>query len=313
MVQLSEIMGFCSIGCWIVVIAPQLVVNYRRKSGEGLSLTFLLLWLFADLFSLTGAILNNLFYSVILLAAYYTLIDLILMAQWYYYRSDLFKRSRRHRHRRASVAKHLDPEHGLGCSAADTSSGDRKLADETKTKTAVPGAAAIDDRDDAITLVDEKPNPVKSTAQSAGRMLLLMGLVAVNVYGMSAVSAVSVSSATGFSGRVFAAESAPVPAQTEHLIGDIMGYVSAVLYVSSRVPQIAKNFRERSCEGLSALMFVFTVCGNLTYCASILCYSIEPEYLVKNTPWLLGALGTLLLDFIIFAQFYMYRPKKAQA
>jgi hypothetical protein len=51
--------------------------------------------------------------------------------------------------------------------------------------------------------------------------------------------------------------------------------------------------------------------GNLTYGAGILFHSLEKEYLITNTPWLIGSLGTMVEDAIIFVQFRMYAPKPA--
>jgi len=42
-----------------------------------------------------------------------------------------------------------------------------------------------------------------------------------------------------------------------------------VLYLGARLPQIAKNYREKSCEGLSLLFFILSVIGNLTYGAGV--------------------------------------------
>lgn len=49
--------------------------------------------------------------------------------------------------------------------------------------------------------------------------------------------------------------------------------------------------------------------GNATYGASILCHSVEKEYISTNLPWLIGSLGTMAEDAIIFVQFRMYAPK----
>jgi hypothetical protein len=49
--------------------------------------------------------------------------------------------------------------------------------------------------------------------------------------------------------------------------------------------------------------------GNLTYGASILGHSLERDYLNTNLPWLIGSLGTMVEDAIIFVQFRMYAPK----
>ncbi|KAF9430613.1 hypothetical protein BGZ76_000775, partial [Entomortierella beljakovae] len=87
----------------------------------------------------------------------------------------------------------------------------------------------------------------------------------------------------------------------------ILGWGSAVLYLGSRIPQIYKNWRLKSCEGLSIMMFVFSVFGNVFYVASIFLNSLDFDYLIRNMPWWLGSGGTLLFDFTIFFQFYIYR------
>jgi hypothetical protein len=53
--------------------------------------------------------------------------------------------------------------------------------------------------------------------------------------------------------------------------------------------------------------------GNATYGAGILFHSLEREYLIINTPWLIGSLGTMIEDVIIFVQFRIYSTKKSPA
>ncbi|KAF9190682.1 hypothetical protein BGZ51_008324 [Haplosporangium sp. Z 767] len=90
----------------------------------------------------------------------------------------------------------------------------------------------------------------------------------------------------------------------------LLGWGGAALYLGSRIPQIYKNWRLRSCEGLSLMMFIFSVLGNAFYIASIFLDSLEPDYLFRNMPWWLGACGTLVLDFTIFIQFFLYRDNQ---
>ncbi|KAH8082272.1 PQ loop repeat-domain-containing protein [Filobasidium floriforme] len=85
----------------------------------------------------------------------------------------------------------------------------------------------------------------------------------------------------------------------------VLGYISAALYLGSRIPQIAHNYHTR-CEGLSLAMFFFSISGNLTYVASILCKSLDREYVLANTSWLIGSGGTVLLDCIVLAQFVYF-------
>lgn len=41
----------------------------------------------------------------------------------------------------------------------------------------------------------------------------------------------------------------------------LLGYISAILYFASRVPQISHNYKTR-CEGLSLAMFFFSISGS---------------------------------------------------
>lgn len=44
-----------------------------------------------------------------------------------------------------------------------------------------------------------------------------------------------------------------------------MGWTSAVLYIGSRIPQIVKNWKNKSTEGLSFGMFICAVLGNVLF------------------------------------------------
>lgn len=84
--ELSNALGWVSLACWIVVYSPQIVENYQLKSGEGLSVMFVVIWLLGDLCNLIGACMAGLQATVILVAIYYSLCDITLLSQIYYYR-----------------------------------------------------------------------------------------------------------------------------------------------------------------------------------------------------------------------------------
>jgi uncharacterized protein with PQ loop repeat len=124
-----------------------------------------------------------------------------------------------------------------------------------------------------------------------------------------------------------------------HLWGQIFGYLCAALYLGSRLPQILLNIHRKSTEGVSILFFIFACIGNVAYSISIFAY--EPrciagierahnfrvsgehgtttcenagdwqreywKYIVVNASWIAGSVGALILDLIIFAQFWVYR------
>ena len=65
--------------------------------------------------------------------------------------------------------------------------------------------------------------------------------------------------------------------------------------------------------GLSLLFFILSVLGNATYGAGILCHSTEKEYFLTNLPWLIGSLGTMVEDAIIFVQFHVYSSQSGDS
>lgn len=108
------------------------------------------------------------------------------------------------------------------------------------------------------------------------------------------------------------------------LWGQIFGWLCAVLYLGSRLPQLLLNWRRKSTEGVSMLFFLFACLGNLTYVLSIFAFdpkcdkevcapgelrNVYGQYILVNLSWLAGSAGTLLLDMGIFIQFFIYsRP-----
>lgn len=78
------------------------------------------------------------------------------------------------------------------------------------------------------------------------------------------------------------------------------------------------------------LFFILSLMGNLTYGAGvsrnllpiiphprpnhsqILCHSTDKNYVVTNLPWLIGSLGTMFEDVVIFIQFRLYAEQSPQ-
>lgn len=85
-----------------------------------------------------------------------------------------------------------------------------------------------------------------------------------------------------------------------------LGYVSGVLYLSSRISQIAKNRSRRSAEGLAPAMFTVAVIANTTFGSSLILRATSASELVTQIPWILGSLGTVLLDAVILTQCAVY-------
>jgi len=102
----------------------------------------------------------------------------------------------------------------------------------------------------------------------------------------------------------------------ERVIGRISAWSCATLYLTSRLPQIWKNFVRKSVEGLSMFLFVSAFLGNLFYVVSIFSspsmrasMTQSSAFLTESMPYLIGSGGTLMFDVTIITQSFIYRQR----
>ncbi|KAJ8502902.1 hypothetical protein ONZ45_g11335 [Pleurotus djamor] len=103
---------------------------------------------------------------------------------------------------------------------------------------------------------------------------------------------------------------------SERILGRIFAWLCTILYLTSRLPQIWKNYVRKSVEGLSMYLFVFAFLGNCFYVLSIMTSPqvrepapISTAFLKESLPYLLGSGGTLMFDITIVSQSFVYRPR----
>ena len=86
--------------------------------------------------------------------------------------------------------------------------------------------------------------------------------------------------------------------------GAILGWITMSFYLIGRIPQMWMNYKRKSTQGLSLLMYIFTMCGNGVYLAVI---TIDPVYIESNMPWIINCIVTILMDIFVICQYYMYK------
>lgn len=277
--NLSSVFGSISFACYLVLMVPQLVEQWRLKTVEGVSLYFLGIWMLGDVSNLIGAVLAQLLPEVVLIAVWFLLADLITLA-FYFYISVFFDRRRREAHH---------PNiHTYGAVVDDLETG----------ASGASGAAAVvlpvDRRKShSSTLEDIVYDPQAHSVWV--RYVLPIGFVLLaGVFG-SILSPNNVDPKFKIAGG------------NSDSVAQLFGYVSAFLYLVARLPQIYQNWAKQSTEGLSLLFFMLTMLGNITFTLQILTFRSDWEYVRLNMSWLLGSAGTILQDLIIIFQFYKYR------
>lgn len=369
-----------SIACWVVVFSPQIIENFRRGSADGLSLLFLIVWLAGDVFNILGAVLQGVLPTMIILAVYYTLADIVLLGQCFYYRgfnirdelspspppesdqvatdplndlengneatptpterSSLLPKSNGHVQIQEPASSHIgyNTQHEQRPTSSTSAGGRRHSAtsfrdilhthvDGTHLSPATPFIDSNGPASDAA--LQRRRRRRISTLQTC-----LFNFVAIILVCAAGIVGWYVSPASKSS------SSEPEPLTMDPL-GQVFGYLCAVLYLGSRLPQLLLNFRRKSTDGVSLLFFLFACIGNLTYVLSILAYSpvcqgvssasdnldmsghrhrahcrpgetsaLYGRYVLVNLSWLVGSAGTLFLDMAIFVQFFLYRDGK---
>ncbi|RDW88243.1 PQ-loop-domain-containing protein [Coleophoma cylindrospora] len=316
---ISGICGSISIACWIVVFSPQIYENFRRGSADGLSLQFIIVWLAGDVFNILGAVLQGVLPTMIILAIYYTIADIVLLLQCFYYRGFTWK----------DEIKPSKPVSSTGEANERTGLLPSPVDNERERRSSVWSNVDASHLSPVTPLIDP-PKPSDPPAIERQKPTTTFQAFMFNL-----VSVIMVCAA-GILGWWLSNRSSPkhhhkAPHHDEdvlqfNILGQVFGYFCALLYLGSRIPQILLNYRRKSTEGVSMLFFLFACIGNLTYVLSIFAY--EPHcsgphnqcaegealrnygmYILVNASWLAGSMGTLFLDAGIFIQFFLYRQQ----
>ncbi|KAH7157463.1 PQ loop repeat-domain-containing protein [Dactylonectria estremocensis] len=240
---------------------------------------------------LIGALFTRLAPTAVALASYFCIADIILIAQTVYYRTVSARRASQ---------QHIDH-------LADPSEESPLIARRRSSSFGLPGSqrqhtthteSSLEPLRKIVTGEDETPDSRPWIHNG-------MSLLAVYLIGFAGWFVSYKAGAWG--------STDPTPPDvtvneesTTEIIGLTLGYFSAACYLCARIPQIIKNYQEQSCEGLALLFFMLSLTGNLTYGLSLVAYSQDKTYLLTALPWLMGSLGTIVQDCVIFLQFRLY-------
>lgn len=294
-----------------MVFSPQIAENFRRSSAEGLSLQFIIIWLAGDVFNILGAILQGVLPTMLILAIYYTIADVVLLGQCFYYTGFTWKDqvpAPKPKPKPVQTRQAGEPNERTGLL-------DARLA-ERERRGSTHSWQSWEHLSPAVPMIPAAPSA--PPPPSSKLKTLFTHTTAVLMVCVAGIAGWYLS--RGYSGGHESESVGELP--QFNLWGQIFGWMCAVLYLGSRVPQILLNWRRKSVEGISMLFFLFSCLGNLTYVLSIFAYEptcsrpghcqpgeashIYGRYILVNLSWLAGSLGTLFLDLGIFVQFFIY-------
>ncbi|KAG8668620.1 putative vacuolar membrane transporter for cationic amino acids [Fusarium poae] len=303
---ISGICGSISIACWVVVFSPQIIQNFQRSSADALSIQFIIVWLLGDVFNILGAVLQGVLPTMIILAIYYTIADIVLLCQCFYYRGFTWRDAPTPAPKPTTPAPG-EPNERTGLIAHD----DRRGSDWSGLSPAVPHIAE-----------DAAPRTPTVLQTIVWNTIIVLMVIAAGVVGWFLGQKASHGEDDGNS-NVGGEDSLHFS-----LSGQIFGYLCTVAYIASRLPQLILNWRRKTTDGLSMLFFLFACLGNITYVLSIFAYDpkckhdecrpgearhIYGKYILVNLSWLAGSLVTLFLDLGVFAQYFMYSKPETVA
>ncbi|KAF1801570.1 PQ loop repeat-domain-containing protein [Mucor lusitanicus] len=294
----SLLLGYASILFWLNAQLPQVIENYKMGSADCLSLNFLSIWLAGDTANLIGALLTHQLPFQLYLGFYFVSIDICLLCQWVYYSKI--------------KAKHHHDDYLI-----IPSSSTNEIVSNSKQQTDIfqhPAQAPLNIH--ASNIIIDELTPFSSSASPSKWYTLdastekkqaskFMAMLLFSTWFLVPNADLSTMSTSTSS-----VSSLSLSQYNIIWLGRLFAWTCTSLYLMSRIPQLLKNRRRQSVEGLSASLFVFAVCGNLTYASSILSHPGQTiDSLLEALPYLIGSAGTLIFDFSIFCQFLYYKKK----
>lgn len=330
---LSGICGSISIACWVVVFSPQIIENFRRSSAEGLSVVFIVVWLLGDVFNILGAILQGVLPTMTILAVYYTLADIVLLAQVFYYRGFTLKDEVQKKSDESDVERRIPVDERQPLLSRPSPDVDSTRRQSYISEQLVRHGEHFSPVTPLHSEQHNNPAAVKTVKPTSTVQAVLFNTSAIIVVCLAGLLGWWLSERSAhhrhhhhkhrYEKHTRDTETGPLELD---LLGQIFGYLCAALYLSSRIPQLLLNYKRKSTEGVSLLFFLFACIGNLTYDMSIFAYNPQNacqhgpghcesgearalyiRYIVVNMSWIIGSLGTLVLDGAIFVQFFLYK------
>lgn len=338
----STTLGTFSIVAWLFAQIPQIYKNYQMHSTSGLSIYFLAEWLTGDVSNLFGSLLTGQATWQVIIACYYCFVDCMLVGQYFWYeylhhgrrvRSVWWPKSKNNGNTGRGGMESVDD---ISIYSQSTLNGDSSSILSTKPidmnqkslnvpeirgqfrmprfsgSPTSPASSSLSSTPNRITRMTAGTSPAPSP-----RTILYISLLLAVVCQASPLQSTP---------TTLAKDSSTTTETTWQLVGRLLSWLSTVMYLGSRLPQLYKNYMRRSTSGLSPTLFIAAFFGNLFYSSSLLTNpcawsdfdsyggggwagpdgSNRVEWMGRAVPFFLGAAGVLFMDAMVGVQFLNY-------
>ncbi|KAJ1992099.1 hypothetical protein H4R33_001155 [Dimargaris cristalligena] len=328
---IAQLCSGISIVCWLCALTPQIYLNWRSGNTESLSLSFILIWLSGDICNLLGCFLTNQLPFQKFLGIYFCTFDSMLCFQLFYYRwwvkrrdSQLLRSmgfsdtSYHHHLAPSSSSPDGQPQAGTALLAANYNNPTAPVSYQSLAALSTVPSASSSYRHHSGTPPSHLTRRRRRGCISRGMLGVTAAALGLFVIYRLWILVSSPPAQDFFEGPAASGANDafslldPSSASSDSpIIGRIIAWVCCGFYITSRLPQILKNHRRRSVEGLSLSMFIFALNGNLFYFSSIMLQSFvsPPGLLLASLPYIIGSVGTVLQDFTVFSQWFVFRRR----
>ncbi|ODV59156.1 Ypq2p ASCRUDRAFT_77250 [Ascoidea rubescens DSM 1968] len=290
--RISYSFSVLSLTFWLIAQLPQQIKNYKLKSVDAISPFFLLNWFLGDFFNFLGCILTDQLPFQLYISIYYLCNDVILLSQFFYYGYYLVKKKNNKAETRCDfISNHNQPLVLTDANQDNNQDDIQQMKNELN--------------------LNKKSIPIYSNNSCSY-------LTTTTILASSLASTIPSSSALPINKHSISSINDMVDIETVCNIGIIISWLCTASYITSRMPQLYKNYQRKSTNGLSPLLFGSALMGNLTYTLSILTsctFLSNPnnqrwDFFKNELPFILGSGGTIIFDIIFFYQTWYYNNSK---
>ena len=102
-----------------------------------------------------------------------------------------------------------------------------------------------------------------------------------------------------------------IDTDSKEFIADVFIWIYMITIISSKIPQIYKNYKKKEIYELSLYLHIFSFLGNVLYVVSIFTYQEGLDNIIRNIYWIVSGIILALLDIVLMTQWLIYykRPE----